>query len=163
MLLTAPFGSSEKGEIYAANVRELDEINSRLYQLESKEIELKRFNGWKDFYKNTYTNQPAWSKMFSSLAKTIPEGFVLNSFELFPGKKTGIHGWSCALSGQINATQWNNGLALLREFGTKIHQSQYFEIVDVQYTPLEEDNTTGSEKISFEFVIKMKLSPQENK
>lgn len=82
MQLTTPFESSEKGDIYAANVRELEEINSRLYQLESKEIELKRFSGWKDFYKNTYTNQPAWSKMFSSLAKDIPEEFVINSLEI---------------------------------------------------------------------------------
>ena len=163
MLLTTPFGSSEKGEIYTANVRELEEINSRLYQLESKEIELKRFSGWKDFYKNTYTNQPAWSKMFSSLAKDIPEEFVINSFELFPGKKTGIHGWSCILSGQINATQWNHGLALLREFGSNVHQSHYFDIVDVQYTPLEDDKKSGPQETSFDFVIKMKLSSQENK
>ena len=163
MQLTTPFESSEKGDIYAAKVRELEEINSRLYQLQSKEIELKRFSGWKDFYKNTYTNQPAWSKMFSSLANDIPGEFVINSLEIFPGKNTGIHGWSCILSGKIKATQWNHGLALLREFGTKVHQSLHYDIIDVQYTPLEDDKNSGLQKTSFDFVIKMKLSPQENK
>jgi len=163
MLLTTPPGSAEKKYTYAGNLRELEEINSSLYQLESKKIELQRFSGWKDFYKNTYTNQPAWSKMFSSLAKDIPGEFVINSLEIFPGKTTGIHGWSCILSGHIKATQWNRGLALLREFGTKVHQSHYYDIVDVQYTPLEDDKNAGSQETSFDFVIKMKLTPQENK
>ena len=163
MLLTTPPGSAEKKYIYAGYLRELEEINSKLYQLQSKEIELKRFSGWKDFYKNTYTNQPAWSKMFSSLAKDIPGEFVIKNLEISPGKKTGVHGWSCFLSGHIKATQWNHGLALLREFGTKVHQSDYFDIVDVKYTPLEDDKKAGPQETSFDFVIKMKLTSQENK
>lgn len=163
MLLTTPTGSAEKRSIYDGNVRELKEINERLYKLQSKEIELNRFSGWKDFYKNTYTDQPAWSKMFSSLAGDIPGEFVINSLEISPGKKTGVHGWSAFLSGHIKATQWNHGLALLREFGTKVHQSRYFDIVDVQYTPLQDDKNAGPQETSFDFVIKMKLTSQENK
>ena len=163
MLVTTPPGNAEKSDLYAVKTKELEEINNRLYQLESKEIELKRFSGWKDFYKNTYTNQPAWSQMFSSLAKDIPEEFVINSLEINPGKNTGIHGWSCILSGHIKATHWNDGLDLLREFGTKVHQSPYFDIVDVQYTPLEDNKNAGIQETSFDFVVKMKLTSQENK
>ncbi len=162
-LLTAPPGKASIEKEYAEKKVELEEINKRLYQLQNEEIELKRFSGWKDFYKNMYTNQPAWSKMFSSLAAGIPEEFVFNSVEINPVKLKGVHGWSLVLTGHIKATEWNKGLALLREFGTNFHQSPYVDIVDVQYTPLEEDRNSGLQETSFDVVINMKLTPQVSK
>ena len=161
--LTASSGEATNESLYAEKIAELEEINTRLYKLKSEGIELKRFNGWKNFYKNTYTNQPAWSKMFSSLAAEIPEEFVVNSLEINPGKTAGIHGWRAILTGEIKSTRWNDGLDLLREFGTKFHQSPYFEIVGVQYTPLEDNRDAGSHETSFDVVINMTLTPQGNK
>jgi hypothetical protein len=163
MVYTTPQGMATNEALYAGKLSELKETNSRLYQLETREIELKRFNGWKNFYKNTYTNQPAWSKMFSSLAAAIPEEFVISSLIINPGEDAGIRGWHCILKGQIKATEWNKGLALLREFGTKFHQLPYFDVVDVQYTPLEDARDTSLEETSFDVVINMKLTPLENK
>lgn len=163
MVLTTPAERGKYPQTYSAKQAELKEINNRLYRLQAQEIELNRFSGWKDFYKNTYTNQPAWSHLFSSLAAAIPEEFVINSFEITPGKKTGLHGWTCLLEGHIQATHWNDGLALLREFGARIHQSPYYEILDVQYTPLDDDKNAGNQETAFDFVIRMKLTPQENK
>ncbi len=163
LLLTAPPGKASVDAVYTQKKLELEEVNNKLYQLQSKEIELKRFSGWESFYKNTYTNQPAWSKMFSSLAADVPKEFVFKSVEINPGKKTGVHGWTMVLTGQIKTNEWNGGLALLRDFGTKFHQSPYVDIIDVQYTPLEEARSADLQETSFDVVISMKLIPLENK
>ncbi len=162
VLSSKPTAGIEKRSLYESKVADLKSVSDDLYVLENKKIELNRFSGWKDFYKNTYTNQPAWSKMFSSLAGILPEQFIINNFEIRPGKDTGVYGWKCFVNGRINAVQWNDGLALFREFGTKIHQTPYFEIIDVQYTPLDDDQDAASQTTSFEFSIKMKLTPKEN-
>lgn len=162
MVYSMPEAGAEKSSFFATKKNELEVINTRLYELEQHKIKLKRFDGWKNFYKNTYTNQPAWSSMLSSLAVNIPKEFVINSFDIRPGKGKGVHGWDCNLDGHINSIQWNEGLALLRQFGSQIHRSPYYRIVDIQYNPLGDDKQAGSQVSSFNFVIKMELLPQEN-
>ena len=158
-----PSSGIEKKNDFESKTSKLAIITDKLYTLENKKIQLKRFSGWKNFYKNTYTNQPAWSQMFSSLAEIIPDQFVIDTFELVPGKNSGVHGWQCMVKGRINAVHWNDGLALFRLFGNRIHQLPYFEIIDVEYTTIDDKQNAASQKTSFDFSIKMKLTPQENK
>jgi len=162
MLLTTPAGRGKYKQEYFEKRAELTKINDKLFDLQGREMELKRFSGWKDFYKNTYTNQPAWSRMFSSLAQCIPHEFVINRLIISPGNRTGIHEWRCFLEGHIRTAHWNDGLALLRKFGAAMNHSPYFKIIDVQYTPLDDDKKEGSGENAFNFVIKMKLTPKEN-
>lgn len=163
MQLSSPSKGIEKKVLYDSKTTELNEVIDKLYVLEKKQIELSRYSGWKDFYKNTYTNQPAWSQMFSSLANIIPEQFIIKNFQIVPGKTAGVHGWTCILKGRINVTKWKDGLALFRKFGSRIHQTPFFEIVDVQYTPLDEEWDADIQETSFDFLIKLKLTPQEKK
>ncbi len=162
MLFTTPPERGKYKEQYSQKKAELAAINSKLFELESKEMELKRFSGWKDFYKNTYTNQPAWSKMFSSLAQNIPREFVIKRLIISPGKGKGIYDWTCLLEGHIRTDHWNDGLALLREFGARMNNSPYFKIDDATYTPQGDKTKENDEGNTFDFVIKMKLTPKEN-
>jgi hypothetical protein len=162
LVLTAPPGTASNNMAFQEKKAELQKVESELYALQKKEIELKRFSGWENFYKNTYTNQPAWAKMFSSLAADIPKEFVVKSVEISPGTGKEVHGWQCLLTGQMKATEWQKGLDLLRDFGTKFHRSPYVDVVDVKYTPLEEERGTGPEKTLFDVVIQMTLTPQKD-
>ncbi len=160
LLLTAPQSRVSNESFYAEKKEELVKVNEQLYALQQDEIELKRYSGWDNFYKNTYTNQPAWSKLFSSLAAEIPKEFVFSNVEISPGNSKGVHGWQCILTGRIEATEWQTGLNLLRDFGTKFNRSPYADVVDVQYTPMEENRGSNLEETSFDVVIQMILTPQ---
>ncbi len=173
-LVAPPIGEDQRAA-YQDKKAELEKLNQTLYRLEEKQIELNRYGGWRDFYRNTYINQPAWAKMFSSLAATIPEEFVIKRFTIKPdkGKEEGVHGWSCLMKGHIKAANWNEGLELLRRFGAAIHHTPYFDIDDIKYTTLEDankknattaDQATGDDETEeFDFEIRMKLTSLEKK
>ncbi len=170
MFMVAPPTGEDQRAAYELKKEELQRVNRELYRLEEKQIELKRYGGWRDFYKNTYINQPAWAKMFSSLAATIPEQFVIKRFRIMPGEGEGVHGWSCVMEGHIKVDNWNDGLELLRTFGASIHQTPYFDIDDIKYTTLEggdekKEKESGSGPDDgleeFDFEIRMKLTALE--
>ncbi len=161
LYFSIPINSLDNNEIYQTKKERLARLEKQLYNLQARQIELKRYSGWRDFYKNTYTNQPAWSKMTASLAAAIPQEFSIKELTIRPGKGKGVHGWTCVLTGHIKVEHWDDGLRLLRQFGTHIEKSPYFDVEDISYTTLEDEKKKAGVTTEFDFVITMKLVPQE--
>jgi hypothetical protein len=153
--------SSEKIDNFKKRTAEYQQLQTEVSGIQKKVEELSQFSGWKNFYENTYKNQPAWNLLFFDIAKSIPPNIVINEVRVTPGEGKEIHGWNGIIVGYLNGQEWNNGLELLREFGSQLHSSPHFNVEKVDYTPVFEDENESITNADFEFQVHFQLTPQD--
>ena len=155
-----PVGADRINDVRKKNNR-LAILQNEVFVLQNKVNTLDRFSGWKTFYKNTYKNQPAWNTLFSEMAFHLPKEIVIDSLRIDPGSDKGQQVWSCFLIGHIKVIKWNIGLGLLRDFGNKMHNSPYFRVITVNYTPIMHAGNHPTEEVRFDFQINAQLTTRD--
>ncbi|RZB36047.1 MAG: hypothetical protein SRB2_02552 [Desulfobacteraceae bacterium Eth-SRB2] len=153
--------SADKIARYNSMNNQLDQIQKEVYELKNQVNTLKKFSGWETFYENTYRNQPAWNTLFSELAYNKPKEIVIESFRIDPGIGKGVRGWNGIITGHIRISEWNQGLRLLRKFGSRLHRSPNFKIEKVKSEPEMDKEKLPAEKIGFDFQMHVKLTSQD--
>lgn len=152
--------SADKISRYNSLNNQLAEIHQEVSKLENQVNILKKFSGWEAFYENTYKNQPAWNTLFSELAYNKPDEIVIESFRIDPGPGHGVRGWNSIITGYIRASEWNQGLKLVRDYGARLHRSPNFKIENVKPEPAVDKDKRPGKEIGYHFQIHAKLTSQ---
>ncbi len=148
---------------YRIKNQKLETIQLEVQELKNQVNTLNQFSGWKTFYQNTYENQPGWNALFSEISGSLPKEIVIESFRIDPGSGQGLRGWYGVFTGLIKVKEWDDGLAILREFGAKINRSPYFDVQKVRYEPTMDEDNRPTEEIGFEFQLNTKLISQDKR
>jgi hypothetical protein len=153
--------SGDKISDYQSKAGQLEALQNDVAQLKDQVNALNQFSGWKTFYRNTYKNQPAWTTLFSEMANCQPKEIVIESFRIDPVAGKDVRGWNGIITGNINVTDWNQGLKCLRDFGKKLNLSPNFKIEKVRYAPTLDKENRPTAEISFNFQLDVQLITQD--
>ena len=151
--------SSGKLEEFHGKRRRLEQQYARIYDLQRDLYVLKQFRGWKDYYDRTFKHQPDWNGMFSAMVACVPEGMVIDSLRIVPGRQQNRHVWRCLVDGHLDVQTWQEGLDLLRYFGGRINSTPYYQYEKVSYTP-ESEIEQDEDLTQFTFQFTLLLEPK---
>ncbi|MCK5101053.1 MAG: hypothetical protein KAR45_23285, partial [Desulfobacteraceae bacterium] len=141
---------SKQNTILMEKYKNAKELKGKVKELESKIGKLNPLKDWNIFYNQTFKNQIAWDKIFSELAYKTPSNIVFKSLLIDLDNK---NKFKAAIEGDVIAVNWQEGLEMLREFGSKVEASKEFKTIDIKYTP-----ETMDKKIkNFNFSLSLEL------
>jgi len=138
---------------YDKQVAAIEKLQKEVMTFRDDVDRLQPLVGWKKFYEETFQNRPAWNMVFSELGLLLPENIIIDEFRVTPRRGATGGKVLSEMSGSIKADNWEAGLEVLRDFGTKLQSSPVFEVVDVSYAPEDVQKIT---KV-FNFKIRLNL------
>ncbi|MCK5311598.1 MAG: hypothetical protein KAJ62_05785 [Desulfobacteraceae bacterium] len=126
------------------------ELKNQVQELESKIGKLSPLKDWNVFYNQTFKNQIAWDKIFSELAYKTPPNIIFKSLGIDLDNKDKF---KAAIEGDVIAVNWQEGLEMLREFGSKVESSKEFKTIDIKYTP----ESIDKKRKNFSFSLSLEI------
>ena len=148
----------KEAEIRRQLVR-LENLQQEIIALRTEVAQLEPFEGWKNFYEQTYASRPAWNMIFSELGLLVDENIIIENFSLGENRVRGagaIGQRTAEIAGQIKANTWEEALTIFRKFGERLQGSPFFEINSIQYSP---DKIDEPQKL-FDFKLTVNLKPR---
>ena len=90
-------------------------------------------------------------KIFSELAYKTPPNIIFKSLEIDLDSKDKFQ---AAIKGDVIAVNWQEGLEMLRKFGSKVESSKEFKTIDIKYIPESMDKRIKNFSFSLSLEIR---------
>lgn len=148
-------GKAEAQADYDKEIGKLHNIQRDINILQESISKITPLEARKKLYEKSFLSQPDFSQILFNFAKTIPPDIIISNYRLVPAGKE----WQNKLAGEIKAENWQQGLAILREFGKTIQTSSIYLVNNLEYTLGELEEMPKK----YSFTLELKLDPLELK